>query len=331
MKPELLLQNRAGRVFEISKITEKVEYTTNRTGSAGKLTFSLIKAGDLSFHEGDRVRFSVDGTLIFFGYVFTKVKDRWGVIAVTCYDQLRFLKTNVSYVFTGKTAGQIIQQIANDFNEFTTDTRLIKVGRIDDTGYAIPSLVQENRSCLDIINHAVQLTTRNTGKVFAFFDDGGELSLRKVEDMRSTTVIGTKSLLTEYEYKTDIDRETYNQIKLVRPNKESGRADTYIVKDSANIERWGLLQLYKTVDEQLNEAQITAQAETMLAYYNRVLRTLTIQSLGVPGIRAGSMVMINVPDLGDISLSKYVLLEKVVHIYANESHTMEVETLTIPA
>jgi len=322
MKYELLIQNAQGKTFECSPITDKVEFTTNRTGAPGKLEFSVLKSGELSFHEGNPVRFSVDGKLVFFGYVFTKSKDRWGVISVTAYDQLRYLKSNESYVFSGMTAGQIIQQIANDFE--------LEVGFIEDTGYAIPSLIKENKCCLDIINHAMQLTTLNNGKVYVFYDDAGKLSLRKCEDLMSESIIGTKSLLTEYTYKTDIDSDTYNQIKLVRPNKESGKADTYIVKDSSNISRWGLLQRYETVDEQMNEAQITEQAKTMLAYYNRVLRTLSVKSLGVPGLRAGSMVMINVPDLGDISLSKFVMLEKVTHTYENMLHTMEIETRSIP-
>jgi len=323
MKYELVIQNGQGKVFEVSELTDTVEYSTNRTGSPGKLTFSLLKAGDLSFNEGNSVRFSVDGQLIFFGYVFTKSKNRWDVIEVTCYDQLRYLKANESYAFIGKTAGEIIKQIANQFN--------LKLGTIDDTGYAIPSLIRENKSCLDTISYALELTTLNTGKIYVFFDDGGKLSLRLAENMMTNTVIGTKSLLTEYDYKTDIDSDTFNQVKLVRPNKKTGKADTYIFKDSNTISQWGLLQMYDSVDEEMNEAQIVQKAKTMLKYYNRVLRTLSIQSLGVLGIRAGSMVMINVPDLGDISLSKFVLLDRVTHTFKNDDHVMEIETRTIQA
>lgn len=323
MKYELLIQNGQGKVFEISELTDSVEYSTNRTGSPGKLSFSLHKAGDLSFNEGNSVRFSVDGQLVFFGYIFSKSKNRWDIIEVTCYDQLRYLKANESYAFVGKTVGQIIAQIASQFN--------LKTGTLEDTGYAIPSLIRENKSCLDTINYALELTTLNTGKIFVFYDDGGKLSLRLAENLMTTTVIGDKSLLTEYDYKTDIDSDTFNQVKLVRPNKQTGKADTYIFKDSDTISQWGLLQKYDSVDEEMNEAQIVQKAKTMLKYYNRVLRTLTIQCLGVLGIRAGSMVMINIPDLGDISLSKFVLLDRVSHTFENDVHTMEIETRTIQA
>ena len=41
------------------------------------------------------------------------------------------------------------------------------------------------------------------------------------------------------------------------------------------------------------------------------------------------MVLMKVPDLGDINLDQYVLLEKVTHTWKNETHTMEFETMAI--
>ena len=139
------------------------------------------------------------------------------------------------------------------------------------------------------------------------------------------TVIGDKSLVTDYSYKTDIDDQTYNSIKLVKPNEETGKAEVYIAEDSANIERWGLLQLYQSANDDKNPAQLKAQAEATLKYYNRRMRTLKIESLGVIGIRAGQMILAKIKGLGDISLDQYVLLERVVHTFENDKHTMELE------
>lgn len=320
MNYSLLIEDRFGtkKIFECRDITQSVSFTTNRTSSPGVLKFELLKSGDISFQEGDPVRFTVDGTPVFYGYVFTKEKTRWGEISVTCYDQLRYLKANQSYSFVGMTAGDIIRQIAKDFN--------LKVGTIEDTGYKIPSLVCNNKECLDSISKAVQITTVNTKKVFVFFDDSGLLTLREAAGMKQGVVLGDKSLVTDYTYTTDIDKDTYNLIKLVRPNEETGKGDVYESKDSGTIGRWGLLQYYDVVDEQMNPAQIQSQAKTMLAYYNRTLRTLKLECLGVPGLRAGQMVFINIPELGDISLSKYAMLERVEHSFENESHTMQIET-----
>lgn len=323
MKSELLIQNSGNEIFEISKSAEKVEYTTSRTGSPGKLSFSLLETPGLKFEEGNTVRFSLNGAAVFFGYIFVRTKNRWGQISVVAYDQTRYLKANESYIFTGMNAGQIIQHIANQFN--------LKCGVLENTGYVIPSLIRENKSCLDIISYVVELTTRNTGKIFIFYDDAGFLSLRQAANLMTDVVIGTKSLLTDYDYKSEIDSDTHNQIKLVRPNQDTGRADTYIFKDSATIDKWGLLQRYETVHESMNPAQIAEQAKTMLVYYNRALQTLTIQSLGVPGLRAGSMVMLNIPELNDISPSQYFLLDKVTHTFISGVHTMNMQTRVISA
>lgn len=321
MKTELLIATKTGPIFEVSNSTQSVTYTTNRTGDPGKLEFTLNKSGNISFFEGDVVRFSVDGTLIFYGWIFTKSKDRWDVITVTCYDRMRYLKASASYAFYDQTAGEIIRQIAQDFQ--------LDVSELEDTGYKIPSLIEEEQTCLDIIEEAVQQTLLNTGKVYVFFDDGNGLSLKEAGNMISQVMIGDKSLLTDYTYKTDIDEQTYNSVKLARPNEETGRADVFVAQDSANIGQWGLLQLYQTVDGDVNDAQIKAQAEATLEYYNKRQRTLSVSSLGVVGLRAGQMILMRVQGLGDISLDQFVLLEKVTHTFENDTHTMDFDTLAI--
>lgn len=322
MSIQLLIANkRNGKIWDAVNSVRTASFTTNRTGNPGTFKFTLNKAGDIDFLEGDTVRFSVDGKLIFFGWVFTKDKDRWGVIQVTCYDRIRYLKASASYAFYGETAGQIIRQIAGDLQ--------VDVGRITDTGYAIPSLIEQEQSCLDIIESAIQQTLLNTGKIYVFYDDGNGLALTEAADMISSVVIGDKSLLTEYQYKTDIDSQTYNSIKLARPNEETGRADVVIAQDSATIAQWGLLQLYQSVDGDVNTAQMQAQAQASLEYYNRRMRTLKVSSLGVPGLRAGNMVLMRIQGLGDIDLDQYLLLEKVTHIWENDVHTMELEAMAI--
>lgn len=280
-----------------------------------------MKTEGISFFEGDVVRVSVDGVLVFYGWIFTKSKDRWGVITVTCYDRLRYLKASASYSFYGQTAGDIIKQIAADFQ--------LEVSQIEDTGYKIPSLIEEEQSCLDIISEAIQQTLLNTGKIYVVFDDGKGICLKEAGNMKSNVVLGDGSLVTEYTYKTDIDAQTYNSVKLARPNESTGKADTFIVQDSNNIKKWGLLQLYQKVEEEMNDAQVKARAMTTLKYYNQRMRTLSVESLGVLGLRAGMMVLMNVSELGDISLKQYVLLEKVTHTFSNDTHTMSFDTLAI--
>lgn len=318
MQTELLIADKAsGEIFEVSKSAESCEWTTNRTGQPGKFTFSVLKSPDLKMAEGDVVRFSVDGQLQFYGWIFTRSEDRWGQVSVTCYDRLRYLKANASYAFYAMSAGDIIRQIAGDLQ--------LDVGAIADTGYKIPSLIKENQTCLDIIQAAIEQTLLNTGKVYVFYDDGTGLALQEPANMMSDTLLGDKSLVTDYTYSSDIDKQTYNSIKLVRPNEETGQADVYIQQDSDNIGQWGLLQYYEKVDSDLNEAQIKSQAAASLEYYNRVLKSLKLSSLGIPGLRAGMMVYIKLDNAGDTGVAQWVLLEKVTHTWGNDKHEMDAE------
>ena len=133
---------------------------------------------------------------------------------VVCYDRLRYLKANNSYTFYAQSAADIIKQICEDLQ--------VDVGTLADTGYKLPSLVMQDKSCIDIINTAIQKTLLNTGTVFVFYDSGDGVALRSAADMKSDYIIGEKSLMTNYSYNTSIDSQTYNSIKLVRPNKETG-------------------------------------------------------------------------------------------------------------
>lgn len=320
-KTELVIASKAGGMIEISGLVESCEWVTNRTGQPGKFTFTYLKDKDFTFTEGDVVRFSVDGQVQFYGWVFTRSETRWGEVSVTCYDRLRYLKANASYTFYSQSAGDILRQIAGDLQ--------LDVGAVEDTGYKLPSLVEQDQTCLDILQTAIEQTLLNTGRVFVLYDDGQGLALQEAANMMSDVVIGDRSLLTDYTYTTDIDKQTYNSIKLVRPNEETGRADVYIQEDSGTIGQWGLLQLYQKVDGDANEAQIKAQAAATLEYYNRVLKTLKISSLGVPGLHAGQMILVKAEGMGDTGVSQYVMLERVSHRWENGVHTMDLETMEL--
>lgn len=320
---ELIVANkRTGQIFDLSTIATEVTYTTNRTGQPGTLKFTLQKAGQLDYLEGDEVRLSVDGQLIFYGWVFTKKKDRWGKIENTCYDRLRYLKASAVYAFYDQTAESIIQQICADLQ--------VDIGTIEATGYTLPEYIKDQEtSCLDIISEVLEQVLLNTGKIFVLYDNGDGVSLSSPENMKSEIMLGDASYVGDYTYTTDIDEQTYNSIKLARPNEETGRADVFVTEDSENMGKWGKLQYYAQVDESLNDAQIAERGAQMLEYYNRRLRTLKVESLGVPGLRAGQMVYMHIYQLGDINLEQWVLLEKVTHKFEQNFHTMTLETMEL--
>jgi hypothetical protein len=156
-------------------------------------------------------------------------------------------KNKETYVFNGKRADEIMAQIAADFG--------LKIGTLENTGYMIPSMIEDGQTLFDIVLKALDYTLINTGKMFVLWDDFGSLKISDVEKSKLDLFVGDSSLATGFTYETDIDSETYNKIKLVQDNKTTGKRDVYIFQDSNNMKFWGVLQDYEVVDEKMNEAR----------------------------------------------------------------------------
>lgn len=304
-------------IVDYSNSTTQAKITTNRMDSPGKLEFTVLEKSGISIPEGSSVEVSVDGVKMFKGYVFTAKQGRDQDIEYTAYDQLRYLKANASYTFVAMTLGQIIQQIASDFG--------LTCGTLADTGYAFPCLIKENESCLDIIFDALSETILNTGKIWIFYDNAGALTLTEARNLVTTSLVGDGSLATDFSYERDIDSNTYNRIKLVRPNEEKGVTEVYLYEDTNTIGQWGLLQYYDEVDENMNAAQIEQMAQAYLTYYNRVKQTVKIDAMGIPGLRAGMIVPVQLGMVDSLSVSRLLLAEKVDHSIEDGQHTMTIE------
>lgn len=304
-------------VGNITPIITELELTTNRFDSPSKVTFKTVEQSGIAITEGACITVSDGTAAVFKGYVFTAKREMSGEVSYTAYDQLRYLKAKSSYTFVGMTLEQIISQIANDFG--------LLVGTLADTGYIFPTLIKENESCLDIIFGALSTVIVQTGKIFNFYDNAGALTLTEAKDMYSSVIFGDGSLVTDYTYKRDIDKDTYNRVKLVKPNKETGRTDVYEVEDTETQAKWGLLQYYEKVDENMNSAQIAEAAQQYLLYYNRVSQTFSFDALGVAGIRAGMIVPVKINDVASLGTTRLLIAEKVKHTYDGGDHVMKIE------
>ena len=298
----------------------ELSVTTQRLDAAGKMVFTLVEDKDIAIREGAQVYCEVDGVGLFKGYVFKAERTQKRRVQYTAYDQLRYLKAKASYEFVAMPVEDIIRRIAQDFD--------LKVGKLAKTGYAFPALLKENVSCLDIIFGALMETTIQTGKIFIFYDNLGELTLTEAKDLFWDKIIGDRSLLSEYRYSEDIDSQTYNRVKLARPNDKTGKADIYEYEDSDTQKDWGILQLYKVVDENMNAAQIEQLCQAYIKYYNVVWKTLKLAKIiGYTPLRAGWFIPVRTSDINALSSTnpELFLAEKVTHKIKGDFHTMDIE------
>lgn len=306
---ELIIQNDSNIYYPV--VEEGITWETTRKGVPGVLNFTVVKDGVLNFQEGNAVRLKVNGNNVFYGFVFKKERDKGNTIRVTAYDQLRYLKNKDTYVYANKTASDVVKMIAADFK--------LNVGTIEDTGYIIASRVEDNKTLFDIIQNALDLTLQNRKKLYVLYDDFGKLTLKNVESMKLNLMIDDETA-ENYSYTSSIDGETYNKIKLSYENKETGKREIYISQDTSNINQWGVLQYFETIEETTNGK---VKADALLSLYNRKTRNLTIKNaFGDVRVRGGSSIIINL-NLGDVIVQNYMIVEKTKHTFKNNEHFMD--------
>lgn len=311
MKVDLIIQH--GNVIQYPAVAEGIELSLERKGTPGKLTFTVVKDEVLNFEEGDACKLTVDGVDVFFGFVFTKKRNKDRTISVTAYDQLRYLKNKDTYVYENKTATEVVQMIAGDFQ--------LRTGVLEDTGYKIASRTEADATLFDIIQNALDETLTARKQLFVLYDDVGRLTLRNIESMKLNLLLDAETM-GDFDYKSTIDDSTYNQIKVVHEDSEKGKRLIYIAKDSSHINAWGVLQLTESVQEAVNGQ---ATADGLLALYNTKTRTLTATDvLGDVRVRAGCSIVVQL-ELGDITVRNFMVVESVRHTFNEQQHLMQLK------
>lgn len=310
-KVELYIHNiQKGTIYE-PLLEEGMKWETERAGAPGKLTFTVLKDEMIDFQEGNPVKLLINGIGKFFGFVFEKKRNKDGLIKVTAYDQLRYLKNKDTYVYTNKTAAEVLKMVVNDFS--------LTCGAIEDTGYSIAKKVEDNKTLFDIVQNALDDTLRVSKKMFVLYDDFGKLTLKNIVNMKVDLLIDEETA-EDFDYTSSIDKNTYNQVKLVYENEETGKRDVYLVKDTANINKWGVLQYFDTLKEKENGK---TKADALLQLYNKKTRNLSIKgAFGDSRVRAGSTIAINL-NIGDIIVQSYMLVEKCTHTFKESEHRMD--------
>lgn len=306
---ELLIENNGKLLAPVVK--DGISWETERKGVPGKLSFTVIPDAGLGVQEGNPVRLTVDGTPIFYGFVFTKKRSRDGHFAITAYDQLRYLKNKDCYLYTGKRADEVLSMIAKDYN--------LQTGTLDNTGYVIPKKDESGAELFDVIQNALDETLMNRNKLYVLYDDFGKLCLRDVEQLLIPLVINGETA-EDFNYTSTIDSNVYNRIKLAYDNGDTGLRDVYVSQDSEKMNQWGVLQYYEDLT---NPTSGKAKADALLKLYNLKNRSLSISgALGDPRVRAGTSVVVNL-SFGDARVQGYMLAEAAKHEFTDGYHKMD--------
>lgn len=317
MNLELYVQNsHTGKVYDISDIAQEIQVTSSINGDAGKLTCILQKDPNniVQIANGSIVSFIADKKGIFFGYIFKIGTDAEENYEITCYDQMRYLKNNEVYVTKNMTASQIFAKVCQDYGL----RYRIKVP----SNYIPPAYVHDKKTLYKVIERGMNLANVYENAHYFIRDNFGTIEWSELSYEKTNIQLGGGSLVTSYKYEKSIDDDSYNQIKLYKEDKEKGKRDVWIVRDSNNIKKWGLLQYLEKADSNSNSMQIAQKAQNYLKAKNRETETLSLTAEGVDELVAGKGIKFVLPRE---NINKWLWINSATHTYTRYQHTMDLE------
>lgn len=310
-------------VFDITPFcVGDIKVTSVRTGKAGCIEFTVGRnlGRSFSFFEGDFIKFYVDGNIIFSGFIFSKERNAEHFIKVVAYDQLRYLKNKDTYCYSFKTASDVVMMIIKDFS--------LKYDSIDNSGYVINARIEENKSLFDIILNAADITYKNTGRRFVLFDMAGKLCFKDENNLKLPLSISIDDVdIIDFACKTDIDSDTFTQVKLFQKNKTKKIDKSIVVRNDSGIQSFGVLQYFEKMPDEYNDFQLKSCAESILKEKNRVKTSFSVKcmgrNLGEENIRAGNGIFINAIDIGEEIAEGFYFIKKCVHTFSSGLHIIE--------
>jgi Phage late control gene D protein (GPD). len=308
--------------LNLTQVVNSIAVTTYLEIKPGKLELELKPLDSLEWVAlGALITVKVDNEKLFFGYVFKFEVNQDRSCTITAYDQIRYLACKDTLVTKNATASDIFKQICDSYG--------IKYKLVAKSPHILAKRINDNKTYADMIAYALDKTLIDTNNWYFIRDNWGTVEFLDIYGERTNIAIGDASLLSQFSYTTSIDSDTYNQIKLVKENKETKRREIYLQKDSTNINRWGTLQFYEVVQDSMNGAQIKARADTLLKYYNKPKQTFKLgKCVGNFKIKAGRSFVVLIKDLNTVvPYNQYVICSSCTHKITNGVHTMELEVL----
>ncbi|MCL1995055.1 MAG: hypothetical protein FWG63_02525 [Defluviitaleaceae bacterium] len=307
-----------GSVIDITELTTSITYKTEWfTGAAGRLTATLVNDPYDPIFEippGSQVVLMINDTGVFKGYAFKVEVDERDEFKITAYDQMIYLRFEDTIYTPADTASNIFANIAGrqgaNFKIRTASSHMVKEYR------------HKGETFYNMIKNSIIPTNMAENKQYFIRDEFGTLVFCELSNNLTDVVIGYKELATAFVYGQSISDGTYNFVKVVQDNEETGQMDMWIKYDSSTIEKWGRLPKLVEADKEKTEAEIIALAQNLLNFHNTPRRKIKITALGLIGLQAADGIRIYLPRH---EIDHKVWLKTVTHNFTPNDHTMDLE------
>lgn len=321
-----------GQQWDISEICEQIKLTWELEGNAGTMETSYVQDNDLDLVEGDIVSLKVDGDYLFYGWVFKKSISAYDSVKLKIYDIKRYLAYKDVDVIGYETIDEFFTRICTMMN--------IKHRVMHTSNFQIPQKIHDGETYNNMLQYAIDQTFIGTGQRFCVRANGQTLELVDTSKQRLDLIIGDKSLLTDYQFETDIEN-TYTAFKLQREVESQGQKKknelsntqkilqrtTIVDQDMENVKRWGVLQYYEKKDSKWTNAQLAQHLQLIKNVYNRQTKTLKLECIGNTQCIPGNMVTILISDLEKekVAQGTYALITSATHTIDHKDYTMNLD------
>jgi len=329
---------------------------------------------------------------IFMGNVFTIGTDRTEAYRVVAYDQTRYLQNHENlFIKDGENDLQFyFDMICKQYNfvnpKIVNWDKYIQVTKkISGNNFIDVSAFEILQYCMDdfSIGNKLKINSQNfnliSGEIegkkikqsyfvpkFYLRDNFGTIELREIftdliyeddgTEKKDFLVIGDESLLTNYEYEVDIDRNTFNEFYFMynentkeldeNTNKQVQKKSMVLALQSGTpisgtnttldgqtigedtIPKWGKLRKIVTINDSTLSQNARYYIRELVQLLNQPTRTLKLSALGYDGLYAGGSFIFTLSKL-NINYPVYVI--SATHKYNGDNHTMELEINSNPS
>lgn len=321
----LAIQRQTNEKWDIGEICEQVKLTFELEGNAGSMETSYVEDSNINLEEGDVVCLKVDGDELFYGWIFKKTVSAYDSVKIKAYDIKRYLAYKDVDVTGNETLDQLFERVC----------KMMKIDYkvVNKSNYTIPSKIHDGETYNNILQYAIDQTFIGTGKRFCIRANGKVLELIDCEQHKTNLVVGDESLLTDFQFQTDIEN-TYTAFKVQREvDSEENKnltdtqkvlqRKTLVAQNQENIKKWGVLQFYEKKDSKWTDAQLMQHLQLLQTAYGRKKRALKIESLGHKDLIPGNMITLLISDLKEeqVAQGTYALITSATHTIAHNEHT----------
>lgn len=295
--------------------TESITWSGQRFKAARKIMANVLYTdqGGLRYtkvEEGNTVLLRWKGKELFRGTVFSKNKTKSGMLSLVAYDMLQYLLVNKDvYVFSKKRADQIIIRLCRDFQ--------IPYKSIVNTRVVLNEIFHNETTLYDMALRALVNTEKQNGVRYQLISDKGALTLKEWKPSSNQWVIETGVNLIDYNLSTSIE-DTATRVKLMSGDDDNPISVT--VTDSSGQKKFGVLQHFEKVSDNLNKGKLKNRANSILREKKGIQKEFDVDAIGIPEITSGSPVYIIENEIG-VKGTYYVDAD--THYFKGDHHDMQ--------